>query len=62
MSLLVVEDLEVRYPVATASLFSRPASVQAVRGVSFEIAPGETLGVVGRVGAARVRLPARSFG
>ncbi|MBW2241879.1 MAG: dipeptide ABC transporter ATP-binding protein [Deltaproteobacteria bacterium] len=51
--LLQVEGLVKHYPV-TAGVFSREvARVRAVDGVSFEIAPGETLGLVGESGCGK---------
>ena len=52
---LVVEDLQVRFETA-AILKSRRRIVQAVAGVSFELARGETLGVVGESGCGKTTL------
>ena len=55
--LLQVEDLTVTYPVAGKGLFGRgKRSLQAVRRVSFELQPGETLGVVGETGCGKSSL------
>jgi oligopeptide/dipeptide ABC transporter ATP-binding protein len=51
--LLRVENLVKHFPV-TAGLFGREAGrVRAVDGVSFEIQPGETLGLVGESGCGK---------
>ena len=46
MSLLVVEDLVIRYPRAGGA-------VQAVNGLGFALAAGETLGIVGESGSGK---------
>ena len=56
MNLLEVKNLKVHYPVKPG-LFSRVKShVRAVDDVSFSIAPGETLGLVGESGCGKTTL------
>ena len=53
MPLLEVRDLQKHFPI-TKGLFGRAAGqVRAVDGVSFQIAPGETLGLVGESGCGK---------
>jgi oligopeptide transport system ATP-binding protein len=54
--LIEVRDLKVHFRVKTGSLFSREAVLKAVDGVSFTLAPGETLGVVGESGCGKSTL------
>ena len=50
---LKVRDLEVRFSVKREGLFAKPAQLYAVDGVSFDIAPGRTLGLVGESGSGK---------
>jgi peptide/nickel transport system ATP-binding protein len=54
-TLLEVNDLKVSYPVAQG-LFKKPKELRAVDGVSFTLAQGETLGVVGESGCGKSTL------
>ena len=52
-SLLQVEDLKVYFPVRKGLLQRIKGQVKAVDGVSLEIAPGRTLGLVGESGCGK---------
>jgi oligopeptide transport system ATP-binding protein len=56
MSLLDVRNLTVRYPVRHGLLRPATRSLTAVNDVSFRIAPGETLGLVGESGCGKTTL------
>ena len=51
--LLEVTDLRKHFPVHRGLLRRQTGSVFAVDGVSFSIAPGETLGLVGESGCGK---------
>ncbi len=53
MSLLAVHDLKVHYPVRGGVFYTTKAHCKAVDGVSFSLAPGETLGLVGESGCGK---------
>lgn len=55
-SLLEVRDLSVRYRVPGRSLLGRSRMLTAVDEVSFELARGETLGIVGESGCGKSSL------
>ena len=50
---LRVRDLEVRFSVKREGLFAKASQLHAVDGVSFDIAPGHTLGPVGESGSGK---------
>jgi peptide/nickel transport system ATP-binding protein len=50
---LSVEDLGVEYELVRPSLWRRGRRVAAIEGVTFDIAPGETLGLVGESGSGK---------
>jgi peptide/nickel transport system ATP-binding protein/oligopeptide transport system ATP-binding protein len=53
-SLLEVEDLVKHFPLTRGVVFQRQiAAVRAVDGISFAVAPGETLGIVGETGCGK---------
>src|SRR5881397_2348426 len=55
-ALISVRDLEVHFPV-TGGLFRRShRHVRAVDGVTFDIQPGETMGLVGESGCGKTTL------
>ena len=56
MNLLEVRQLKVHFPVRHSLFSPAKAHVKAVDGVSFELAPGETLGLVGESGCGKTTL------
>jgi peptide/nickel transport system ATP-binding protein/oligopeptide transport system ATP-binding protein len=51
--LLTVENLMVHYPVGHHFFWQEPEVVKAVDGVTFDIQPGETVGLVGESGSGK---------
>ncbi|MFU8894170.1 MAG: ABC transporter ATP-binding protein [Luteolibacter sp.] len=56
MSLLSIDNLKVHFPVRSGVMLRQTGAVRAVDGVSLDIAPGETLGLVGESGCGKSTL------
>ena len=54
--LLKIENLRVSFPVLSGVLLRKTAEVTAVDDVSFDLASGETLGLVGESGCGKTTL------
>ena len=54
--LLSVNNLKIHFPVRSGVMLRQTAAVRAVDGVSLDIAPGETLGLVGESGCGKSTL------
>ena len=51
--ILAVRDLRVYFEVRSDGWFSKPQTLRAVDGITFDLLPGETLGVVGESGCGK---------